>query len=416
MRWWLDRGVDGFRMDVINLISKDPALPDGRRRGGGRCGDGVAVLHLRPAHPRVPAGDARARCSPAATAQLLTVGEMPGVTVDEARAVHRSGPPRARHGVPVRARRPRPRRAQQVGPAPAAAAPTLKASLGALAGRARRRGLEQPLLEQPRPAARGVPVRRRRRAPRALAPSCSATVLHLHRGTPYVYQGEELGMTNAPFAGDRGLPRHRVAQPLRARGRGRRRSRGGAGRAAGDAAATTRAPRCSGTPRRTPASPPARRGCRSTRTTSRSTPSRSVADPGSVFHHYRRLDRAAARRAGGGARRLHDAAARTHEPVYAFTRASADVELLVVANFSGEPMKVGAPGHRGLGSGGDGHQQPRGRPGRPVDRHARAVGVPGAPPVSRLRARRAGAPGAAPHRPRRTRADPSPRGRGRPGW
>ena len=27
-----------------------------------------------------------------------------------------------------------------------------------------------------------------------------ATVLHLHRGTPYVYQGDELGMANAPFA------------------------------------------------------------------------------------------------------------------------------------------------------------------------------------------------------------------------
>ena len=26
-----------------------------------------------------------------------------------------------------------------------------------------------------------------------------ATVLHLHRGTPYVYQGDELGMANAPF-------------------------------------------------------------------------------------------------------------------------------------------------------------------------------------------------------------------------
>ncbi len=24
MRWWLDRGIDGFRMDVISLISKDP--------------------------------------------------------------------------------------------------------------------------------------------------------------------------------------------------------------------------------------------------------------------------------------------------------------------------------------------------------------------------------------------------------
>ena len=30
MRWWLDRGVDGFRMDVINFISKDTSLPDGR--------------------------------------------------------------------------------------------------------------------------------------------------------------------------------------------------------------------------------------------------------------------------------------------------------------------------------------------------------------------------------------------------
>ena len=28
-----------------------------------------------------------------------------------------------------------------------------------------------------------------------------ATVLHLHHGTPYVYQGEELGMTNFPFTG-----------------------------------------------------------------------------------------------------------------------------------------------------------------------------------------------------------------------
>ena len=28
MRWWLDKGVDGFRMDVINMISKAPGLPD----------------------------------------------------------------------------------------------------------------------------------------------------------------------------------------------------------------------------------------------------------------------------------------------------------------------------------------------------------------------------------------------------
>ena len=28
LRFWLDRGVDGFRMDVVHCIGKDPALPD----------------------------------------------------------------------------------------------------------------------------------------------------------------------------------------------------------------------------------------------------------------------------------------------------------------------------------------------------------------------------------------------------
>jgi glycosidase len=32
MRFWLDRGIDGFRLDVINFISKDPAFPDSDRQ------------------------------------------------------------------------------------------------------------------------------------------------------------------------------------------------------------------------------------------------------------------------------------------------------------------------------------------------------------------------------------------------
>lgn len=31
MRFWLDRGVDGFRMDVINFVSKDLAFPDSKQ-------------------------------------------------------------------------------------------------------------------------------------------------------------------------------------------------------------------------------------------------------------------------------------------------------------------------------------------------------------------------------------------------
>ena len=33
MNRWLDRGVDGFRMDVISLLAKDPQLPDGKGSG-----------------------------------------------------------------------------------------------------------------------------------------------------------------------------------------------------------------------------------------------------------------------------------------------------------------------------------------------------------------------------------------------
>ncbi|MFD1175293.1 alpha-glucosidase [Paenibacillus puldeungensis] len=35
MTWWLDKGIDGFRMDVINLISKAPGLPSMKDGGDG---------------------------------------------------------------------------------------------------------------------------------------------------------------------------------------------------------------------------------------------------------------------------------------------------------------------------------------------------------------------------------------------
>ena len=33
MKWWCDRGIDGFRMDVISMISKDQRFPDGENNG-----------------------------------------------------------------------------------------------------------------------------------------------------------------------------------------------------------------------------------------------------------------------------------------------------------------------------------------------------------------------------------------------
>src|SRR5690242_15247945 len=73
MRWWLDRGVDGFRMDVINLISKPPGLPSGNSFSLNAHGPRLHEF-LQEMHREVFEG----------RNGLLTVGEMPGVTLEEA--------------------------------------------------------------------------------------------------------------------------------------------------------------------------------------------------------------------------------------------------------------------------------------------------------------------------------------------
>ena len=107
MRWWLDRGVDGFRMDVINMISKDVApdghLHDGPPLPGSALGDGGASyicgprIHefLQEMHREVFAGR---------DAALLDRRRDAGGDHRGGQAVHRPGPRRGGHGVPVRAR------------------------------------------------------------------------------------------------------------------------------------------------------------------------------------------------------------------------------------------------------------------------------------------------------------------------
>ena len=45
MRFWLDKGIDGFRMDVINFISKVEGLPDAPHSEGKKYVSGVGLLH-----------------------------------------------------------------------------------------------------------------------------------------------------------------------------------------------------------------------------------------------------------------------------------------------------------------------------------------------------------------------------------
>ena len=194
MNWWLDRGIDGFRMDVINFISKDPALPDGSVTDSG-YGDGMPYF----AHgPQIHAylSEMRRRVFAGRPDTYLTVGEMPGVTPEQAReftdrvhghlamvfqfehvALDHDGDKWTPRKVTVS---------------------ELRATLGhwqeALAD-AGWNSLYWNNHDQPRAVSRfGDDTAFWRESATALA-----TVLHLHRGTPYVYQGEELGMTNVPF-------------------------------------------------------------------------------------------------------------------------------------------------------------------------------------------------------------------------
>ena len=197
MGWWLDRGVDGFRMDVINLISKDPALPDGHVEPGRTWGDGFPHysygprIHefLREMHDVVFAPR---------EGTYLTVGEMPGVTVDQAR---RFTDP-ARHEVSMVFQ------FEHVGLDHGEGGKWDARPLDVVELKRSMRRWQDGLAsvgwnslywnnhDQPRAVSRfGDDGEHWARSAMLLG-----AILHLQRGTPFIYQGEEIGMTNSPFA------------------------------------------------------------------------------------------------------------------------------------------------------------------------------------------------------------------------
>jgi oligo-1,6-glucosidase len=337
MRWWLDRGVDGFRMDVINFISKDPALPDGHLMDGGRYGSGMPHFSCGPRiheflqemHREVFAGRPD---------RLLTVGEMPGVTVEEAKLF--TDPARAEVDMVFQFEHVQLDQGATKWDVHQLELRDLKASFGRWQAALAETGWNSLYWnnhDQPRAVSRyGDDGRYRVRSAKLLA-----TVLHLHRGTPYVYQGEELGMTNAPFSGIDGFrdleslnhyaeavaageDPERVLTSLRAMSR--------------DNARTPmqwddseQAGFTTGTPWIAPNPNHAQINVQ-----------RELGDADSVLHHYRRLidlrHREPAVAHGDFTMLMPE-----HEQVYAFTRRDGDTELLVLANFSGEPVSIDVP-------------------------------------------------------------------------
>ena len=198
MRWWLDKGVDGFRMDVINFISKVAGLPDAPPVEGHEFVNAFAMfadgprIHefLAEMHREVFAGR---------PGQFVTVGETPGVTTEQ--AVLYTDPQRAELDMVFQFEH------VSLDQSPTdkfayaeAAAGAVKASLyrwQEALGATGWNSLYWDNHDQPRAVSRFGDD-----DPQWWAASAKtiATILHGLRGTPYVYQGEEIGMTNYPFA------------------------------------------------------------------------------------------------------------------------------------------------------------------------------------------------------------------------
>lgn len=75
MAYWLDKGIDGFRMDVINCISKVDGLPDAP--GGDPYAWGGEFFMCG---PRLEEYLQEMNEKVLSRYDVMTVGEMPGVT------------------------------------------------------------------------------------------------------------------------------------------------------------------------------------------------------------------------------------------------------------------------------------------------------------------------------------------------
>lgn len=190
MDWWCQKGIDGFRMDVISMISKKEGLPDVPTDGGlygncmyGTCNGPHVHEYLQEMNQKV-----------LSKYDLMTVGECAGVTIEEAKKYANA------EGTELNmvfqfehtsldsgtmdkwCKKPIPLK-------------ELKENLSKweteLEGKAWN-SLYFCNHDQPR-------IVSRLGDDSPLSAKCIATVLHMMQGTPYVYQGEELGMTNCPF-------------------------------------------------------------------------------------------------------------------------------------------------------------------------------------------------------------------------
>ena len=193
MTRWCEKGIDGFRMDVISLISKPAGLPDAPMMNElyGDCGYTANGPHV---HEYLQEMNREVLSK----YDIMTVGETACVTLEEAKKYANNEGTELNMVFQF----------EHVGldGGPDFKWSTNKMPLVPLKENLTKwqKGLEGVAWnslffcnhDQPRVVNRlGNPSDEYRE----VSAKCIATCLHMMQGTPYVYQGEELGMTNYPF-------------------------------------------------------------------------------------------------------------------------------------------------------------------------------------------------------------------------
>ncbi len=196
LRFWLDKGIDGFRMDVITLISKDPAYPDGpviQNKAYGSYYAGCAT------GPHVHEYLQEMNREVLSKYDIMTVGEAPHTSADE--AMDYTGADRGElnmvfhfdhmhldydeNGKYARNR---------------VKLTDLKQVFTEWDEKMNACGGWNSLYWSNHDQARAV-TRFGDESPkyREVSVKMLGTALHMLQGTPYIYEGEEIGMTNAFF-------------------------------------------------------------------------------------------------------------------------------------------------------------------------------------------------------------------------
>lgn len=195
MDWWCQKGIDGFRMDVISMISKVPGLPDGEINQKG-YGDFGPFVHNGPhVHEYLEEMNEKVLSK----YDLITVGECAGVTVEEAKKYASDSGKELNmvfqfehmdldggESFKWNERKIQLTELKKV----------LTKWQTELEGKAWN-SLYWCNHDQPRMLSR---LGNDSREYREVSAKMLGTCLHMMQGTPYVYQGEELGMTNYPFS------------------------------------------------------------------------------------------------------------------------------------------------------------------------------------------------------------------------